>query len=244
MLCIFFILLAQAHVRMFYDPGQTGAQNRRIRNANGNGDGGFSTNGPCGGAATWGGTGAAQMSTANPGDTVVLKIQYNGGHKSAQNEFAVRFKCGVRGSGPTQDEMKSQTDLPAGTCSVLTCPVANQYPCGAPEGNSFTPGYTFSCTIPNSAAGQDCTYSVLDQRDWGGCVDLRVSDTTAAPDATSTMPSNTSPMTISTLDPNPQPAGNFPSQFAQSYKYYNDDVFTESPKYSGCCCKMDEGTNV
>ena len=34
--------------------------------------------------------------------------------------------------------------------------------------------YEVTCTLPEVAAGDECTVSVLDQRDWGGCVDARV----------------------------------------------------------------------
>jgi len=89
MFCIFFALAVQAHVRMFYDPGQTGAQNRRIRNAQGNGDGGFSTNGPCGGAATWGlnRINADQRGRTGSGATVFV---LDTGVRSSHEEFSGR----------------------------------------------------------------------------------------------------------------------------------------------------------
>ena len=79
----------------------------------------FSVAGPCGGQANWGGASGDQTSTAAPGDKVTLKINYNGGHRSAANRFAVRALCGPTGSGPTQDQMKAATDLDAGVCNGI-----------------------------------------------------------------------------------------------------------------------------
>jgi len=226
------LLLVQGHVRMFYDSGIAGSTPRPIRNANNEqANGGFSVAGPCGGQANWG-AGGTQMSTSAPGDKVTLKINYNGGHRSAANEFAVRALCGATGSGPTQDQMKDAEDLAAGVCNVLSCPNANEYPCKAPNGNAFTEGYIFECTIPNSFAGQDCTYSVLDQRDWGGCVDVRVNSQlapTGVPEATDPPQSTTTATTA------PVP---FDANDANIFFFSKDQVDPASPKYPDCCCTM------
>lgn len=230
------LFLVQGHVRMFYDSGVAGAVARRIRNANGEGNGGFSVAGPCGGQANWGGADGLQYDDAAPGDKVTLKINYNGGHRSAANRFAVRALCGPQGSGPTQDQMKAATDLDAGVCNVISCPNANEYPCKAPNGNAFTEGYIFECTIPNSFLGtgnqaQDCTYSVLDQRDWGGCVDVRVSGTPAAtgvPEATDA-PQSTVEVTTAAV---PYDKGSHTLFFSMQ------KVDVASPKYQDCCCTM------
>merc|ERR1712079_225099 len=39
-----------------------------------------------------------------------------------------------------------------------------------------TPGYIFECDVPPDTAGQNCTFSVMDQREWGGCYDLMVEE--------------------------------------------------------------------
>lgn len=231
-------ILAQAHVRMFYDSSIPCATPHKIRNSDTSaGNGRMSTAGPCGGVETWGGTSGSQYTDAAPGDRVALKIQYNGGHKSPQNQFTVRWKCGETGAGPTETDMKADETLITnleGVCSVLSCPTDGAYPCPAADGNNFEPGYIFECTIPTNAAGQDCTYSVLDQRDWGGCVDLKVSATTRAPEATP--------------DPNtPQEAPGteiFPANQAGEFKFYGADIDETSPKYASCCCTMDEGTTT
>lgn len=229
-------LLVQGHVRMFYDSGIAGSTARPIRNApNPEANGGFSVNGPCGGGSTWGGSGESQQSTANPGDKVTMKINYNGGHRSNANEFKVRFECGTETNGPTQEEMKSAPDRPSGFCNVLSCPTPNAYPCPAANGNAFTEGYIFECTIPSTAAGKQCTYSVLDQRDWGGCVDVQVLDE-QAPTGTGA-PEPTQPSV-----PQQTPEVVFPSSNAGTFQFYSADVDTGSPKYPNCCCTMDEGT--
>jgi len=236
MLFLVNLLLVQGHVRMFYDSG-TGATPRSIRNANSPmSDGSFSTRGPCGGVSAWGANGMGQVNTVSPGESVTMIINYNGGHKSNANEFAVRRVCGEQGSGPTEQEMKAATDLPAGECTVIRCPEANTYPCPAAIGNQFTEGYTFQCTVPSDAAGKDCTYSVLDQRDWGGCVDLRVSNAAPAPE--STMPESTQPAV-----PVQTQAPDFDASMAKDFKFTGDNVIVESPKYPNCCCTMDQGTD-
>lgn len=232
MLFLVNLLLVQGHVRMFYDSG-TGATPRSIRNANSPmSDGSFSTAGPCGGVSAWK---LEQANNVAPGESVTMIINYNGGHKSNANEFAIRWACGESGSGPTEAQMKAATDLPAGTCNVIRCPEANTYPCPAAIGNQFTEGYTFQCTVPPNAAGKDCTYSVLDQRDWGGCVDLRVSNT---PAVETTMPESTQQAV-----PVQTQAPNFDASMAQDFKFTGDNVIVESPKYPNCCCTMDQGTD-
>jgi len=231
MLFLLNLILVQAHVRMFYDSG-TGATPRSIRNANSlMSDGSFSTAGPCGGAANFGGNAGTQVNNVSPGESVTLIINYNGGHRSDANRFAVRFECGATGSGPTEQIMKDATDLPAGTCTVVRCPEEGAYPCPAAIGNSFTEGYTFECTVPPDAAGKDCTYSVLDQRDWGGCVDLVVGTEAAV---TSTGMPEPTQLTV---------APDFDASLAAEFKFYAHDVITDSPKYPDCCCTMDEGTD-
>eukprot|EP00494_Astrolonche_serrata_P011016 UN11089 len=61
-----------------------------------------------------------------------------------------------------------------GQCEVIRCPVPNQYPCGAED--PYPEGFVFRCKVPEDAnlAGSDCTFSLIEQRDWGGCVDIAI----------------------------------------------------------------------
>jgi len=224
---------------MFYDSGVENAPSHSIRNANSaSANGGFSTAGPCGGSGTWGGSSGNQYTEVAPGDKVTMKINYNGGHKSDANEFAVRWKCGARNAGPSENEMESEADLAAGVCEVLSCPEDGAYPCPAPEGNSFEAGYIFACTVPTENANMDCTYSVLDQRDWGGCVDLRVGEA----ETTTTLPEATDPVVPVNNNPETAPTIPFPQSAVGDYKFYSDHVLETSPLFPNCCCTMDIGT--
>lgn len=213
-------LIVQAHVSMsFADDGGNDLGNRPIRNANSvSADGQFSTAGPCGGVETFGGAGGTQISSADPGDVVTMKIQYNGGHKSPDNQFTVRWACGTPGNGPTEATMLSTDPLPSNDVTVLSCPVPGQYPCMAPDGNDFTPGYIMSVEIPTDAANMDCSFSMIDQRDWGGCVDIEVSR-------------NVDGVEVLTL-----------SDVVGEYPYRNTGVNVNSALFPNCCCTMDTGS--
>lgn len=157
---------ASAHVSMVYQEGQPAG----IRNANGpTGDGQASVASPCGGARTFGSNG---IGTIQDGDTVTLAMRYAAGHNG---QFRMAFACGG-GDGSA---------LEANTAVV---PPANCQVTGA--GSDYTNGgadaigqstMTFTCQLPPVAAlatpgaqPQECTMGILDQRDWGGCVDVNV----------------------------------------------------------------------
>eukprot|EP00040_Diaphanoeca_grandis_P038553 m.256740 g.256740 ORF g.256740 m.256740 type:complete len:577 (+) comp34661_c0_seq1:148-1878(+) len=171
------------HVRLINDGDVTWA----IRNARAaTADGAFSVAGPCGGANTFGANG---MTTIIKGTEMTVKINYNGGHKSAANEFHAVYKCTT--TGPTQTEMKAIVDdttattglndlmtltLKDGTAPTPKTDKPNYI--DASTGNSVTAGYSLVFDLPTEAIGM-CTISIVDQRDWGGCVDLMVTEPTA-----------------------------------------------------------------
>ena len=68
-----------------------------------------------------------------------------------------------------------QADAKLTGCTCTKNGQASQYPC--PAMNAGDEGVV-TCTLPlqNLAVGDtaDCTVSVLDQRDWGGCVDVQM----------------------------------------------------------------------
>lgn len=163
---------ASAHVSMVYLDGQPGS----IRNANSaTGNGGASVNTPCGGATTFGSNG---VGLAQDGDTVQLSMRYAAGHNGA---FRMAFACGAG------DGSALEADAVALTAADNACTVtgaASAY--GAGDGGGATAvgqdAMTITCTLPeqNNAENIDCMIGVLDQRDWGGCVDISLASAAAA----------------------------------------------------------------
>jgi len=166
--------VADAHVRL----RNTGMVIRNGRGATS--DGSFSVSGPCGGVNTFGsnGGGTAQVTS---GDTVCAKIAYNGGHQSANNAFHAAWKCG----STSQNDFKNPAnDLPlvAGPNASPIAPATGALPSRVIATDSDRNGYTLCVSVPASAPAQaQCTLSLLDQRDWGGCIDMRIRATPPPP---------------------------------------------------------------
>jgi hypothetical protein len=143
------------HVRLVFEPAAMSIRNAAGESANGK----YSTNGPCGGVQTFGANG---INTVTAGDSVTLKIAYNGGHKSDANAFKLAFACGRPDNDGVLRNEQTPNDL-----GVATVPAAD----------SSTTGYDLTFTVPPAEAGvngQYCTVSALDQRNWGGCVDMMI----------------------------------------------------------------------
>lgn len=154
--------VADAHVRQRY------LGSLSIRNANSaTANGAASTSGPCGGQNTFGNNGINQVKV---GQKVTVGIQYAAGHKSAANVFRLTYLCGKPGaqtllSGPNAKTTVPTQPEPAADTTVV---------------------HNFEFTIPATGTGADaqlCTISLLDQRNWGGCVDLQVGTIAGAPTA-------------------------------------------------------------
>jgi len=175
---------------------------RRIctfRNAISRGDGRFSNLGPCGGAAAFGANGVNDVTA---GSALMLRINYDGGNEDAANEFEVRYACGAE-SGATEDALRSggaYTVIAPGSTYGNTAALesawlsasGSAYPVAAADGNQEA-YYEVGVLVPAAAAGLKCTYSMVDQRDWGGCLDLNVlpvapADPWLAPHADSALP--------------------------------------------------------
>ena len=153
-----------AHVSMVYLDGQVGS----IRNANSaTGNGGASVNSPCGGATTFGSNG---IGLAQDGETVTLSMRYAAGHNGA---FRMAFACGA-GDGSALEAGAATLTVADNDCTVTGA--ASDY--GAGTGGGATAigqdAMSITCTLPaqNNAAPVDCIIGILDQRDWGGCVDI------------------------------------------------------------------------
>ena len=155
---------ASAHVSMVYLDGQVGS----IRNANGaTGNGGASVNSPCGGATQFGSNG---VGIAQDGETVTLSMRYAAGHNGA---FRMAFACGG-GDGSALEADAAALTADGNACTVTGA--ASAY--GAGQGGGATAigqqAMDITCTLPvqNNAEPIDCIIGILDQRDWGGCVDI------------------------------------------------------------------------
>ena len=151
---------------------------RAVRN-----NGGFSVSGPCGGADTWGQGSKGATEVAN-GQRVCAMINYNGGHKSPANAFRAVFACG--GNLP-QNSFKGLSSLPLvdGT-SPSELILGNTIT--AAGGNNVKPGYTLCVDLPPQTLTDEnskkCTLSLLDQRDWGGCLDFALTEPVPTPPPT------------------------------------------------------------
>ena len=171
------------HVKLYYEPTELAVRNARGATS----DGQFSVNGACGGSSTYGANGVAQLVN---GATLTVKINYNGGHSSNANNFKAAYRCGAPGD---ENLLSSgEFDLGAGDCTVGGQCQGGNYPCEAPNGQSNTDdAYQLTCTLPKDAQrgtdlapgeSADCTLSILDQRDWGGCIDIQAIEPAAAED--------------------------------------------------------------
>lgn len=124
--------------------------------------------GPCGGNQNFGSNGVNEVVN---GQTVSLKIAYNGGHQSAANAFHVAMMCSDVNNKPGADAaMKVSggdiTTNPYTLTTVATIPAAD----------SSSVGYTFNFALPlqTLATKSYCVVSLLDQRNWGGCIDFHL----------------------------------------------------------------------
>lgn len=171
-------LCTLAHVQVHYN----GTLQRPVRNArSATSNGQMSVAGPCGGADTWGAQGYYDITA---GTEMFVKIAYNGGHKAATNEFHAVWKCTT--NGPTEDELEIPFALDAANILTLKDGTMPAPKTGKPnfvdasQGNSGpgANGYTLNFDLPAEAEGR-CTVSLMDAsrgqgREWGGCVDLMV----------------------------------------------------------------------
>lgn len=202
---------ANGHVRMLYT-------DMSIRNANSaSADGQGSVNGACGTNAAFGSNG---VGTIQDGAEVSLKINYAAGHASNANRFRMAFSCGAT----TPNDLAA--DAAALTTAANGCTGqggGGGYPVDASQA-IVDGGYTITCTLPEMISQgladetTDCTLALIDQRDWGGCVDFRLS-------AAEVIPPPPAP-------PTPSPAGYY---MLQSYLAIDSSAATFS------CCNFTTG---
>jgi len=169
MLAALISLASTSHVAMRYVDGQPGPI-RNAGSATGNGRG--SVAGACGGNAAFGANG---VGTVTDGQEVTLNINYAAGHNSPNNRFRMAYSC----AGTGQNDLANAPMLTA-AANGCTATVAGAPATYAADGVNAADaivqgGYSITCTLPLQGGPQDeCTMSLLDQRDWGGCVDVQV----------------------------------------------------------------------
>jgi len=173
------LLGSEGHVSMIYKAGQPGP----IRNANSaTGNGGASVAGPCGGSNAFGANGVGQLQDE---DTVTLNINYAAGHRSQQNYFRFAYSCGATNQNALAAQGAMLTAA-ANECTSVTAGTPSTYDDAA--GGVHAPdaivqgGYDITCKLPAQGNTEplQCTLSLLDQRDWGGCVDVDLIPAAAA----------------------------------------------------------------
>lgn len=182
----------EAHVKLRFSWEGNGPS-WPIRNApSAQSDGAFSTSGPCGGNAAWGANGFTSISN---GANVSLYISYNGGHQSANNLFHVAFACDQDGSTLVQNAFRD------GQHTVATCATV-----AAPESN-VNPPYHMVCELPRvdstSQDDQFCTIAVVEQRNWGGCYDVKVTPDAPPDEIDSTSKLSTSYLAFQSINTAP-----------------------------------------
>jgi len=155
-LVLVFVSLVASHVKIYYAPS-----NLSIRNAaSATADGTFSTDATgCGGAMTFGSNG---INSVEVGQMIPLHFNYgtgtSGDHADPTNAFFVSFVTVT----PTDTQA---TVLPKETDD------ANELVTGIAAPAGSTPaGYSANIRIPYPCT--QCLISVLDQRSWGGCIDV------------------------------------------------------------------------
>lgn len=167
-------LAIDAHVSMRYTEGQVGPI-RNARTATGNGA--ASVNGACGNNAAFGANG---VGIAKDGDTVTLDINYAAGHNGG---FRMAYSCGdTSPAGLTANSAGLTTAAGQGSCSGTSngAPATYNDQTGVPAQGQNSVKLTCTLPLQNNAASQECTISLLDGRDWGGCVDINLQPAAAA----------------------------------------------------------------
>lgn len=217
-----FVACVHGHVKLFFSDDDIDLLSRPIRNApSKESDGQMSTKGPCGvddDTILWGHN---NFSRAEVGEDVFIKINYNGGHKSASNYFSAAFSCDGDVPQSSLEAANSDSQITV-DCASVRCPVPGEYPCGAPDGNDFTEGYVFNCTIPSEAEGQRCTLAIIDQRDWGGCYDMLIENITLTSMPTASPVEGGTALTET-------------SAYAGVYLASTDSVISNTPDNITCC---------
>jgi len=131
-----------------------------------------STDGPCGPAGTqWGSNG---VTSVKPGQTMAIGLQYAQEHPSGgANTFQLAMVCGNNAVGTSVQPLAVSTNANSAQnrlqYSVIHLADTDLNP------RSFA--FTFPTHTPDGTtitSGDQCTVAMLDQRDWGACLDFQV----------------------------------------------------------------------
>jgi hypothetical protein len=210
----------EAHVKMLFTPLQMNIRNA----ASATGDGTFSVSGPCGGSSK---LGANSFNVVQDGQQICAKINYNGGHANALNRFRATFACGAALGTGDQTVMSKLTALPlknvAGTSTKIEADGTS-----VNSAVNTAAGYTMcvdlptqnlAASVPDTDPKRQCTMSLLDQRQWGGCIDMKIAGAANAPAPAATAP------------PTPVKVQTFSAAAAGTYKVNSCDA-----ESGGVCC--------
>lgn len=173
-----------AHVKLFYEPLRA-----PIRNAPGpTSDGVFSVAGACGGSDRWGNRGFKEF---RDGQNICLRANFNGGHQNLPaNKFRALLVCNRpdRQNLFTQLNQGQRVEYLAFTNNSDPQPTEGGYRIPALLANAKWDDYTacfdlpdkgfVNSTTPDYAGERLCTISLLDERNWGGCIDIAIMDAT------------------------------------------------------------------
>jgi len=183
-----FVGVVTAHVQGVYDATKPTIAYRNANSAVS--DSQFSTSGPCGGQQTFGRNGIAQV---GDGTVTTLALRYNGGHASAANAFRLTMNCfptmpttdaSLRGDG--QNIVTGCNGGLQGGAQTNSCPILLNSLTTTPQSSVFTLSFTWGTTTPTAAPvtipdKSYCVVSMIDQNQWGTCVDFQYNSVAPAP---------------------------------------------------------------
>jgi len=199
-----------AHVAMVFKATYPGP----IRNANSpTGNGAASVAGACGGQNTFGANGKGQLTD---GSTVTLTINYAAGHRSANNVFRFAYSCTDTSQNGLSSAESVLSAAAPNNCKGFSEGAETPYPVPAPDA-IVEGGYEITCTLPlrGNTETEECTMSLLDQRDWGGCVDVDLLPAAAS------------------LPPSPPPAP-YVSNEGKYYLVSDNSIDSSASTFSNC----------
>lgn len=203
--------------------------------------GAYSVAGPCGitagtASAKWGGVSGSVVPLVE-GQQLSLTIGYNGGHQDAANAFHAAYTCGNYTVGMDVSNQEAKLKSTAVVPNRITLSNGQQT---VPATQSLTSGYVLTFPVPNVPEGMNsatCIISLLDQRQWGGCIDVRISKAapTPAASASSSTGSGETPAPV-VVNPLLSQADTLSGIYSTQAGQCDTNVAAATNTLSGCCC--------